>query len=91
MQFIDSTATDFDDVHRRFRWSIPEYLNIAQQVCERHQQDSARPAIYYENDNGETAAYDFSALKKLSDQLASVLQAHGVEPGQRVGGYRRSR
>ena len=84
MQLIDPKATDFDDIHRRFRWSIPEYLNVAQQVCERHQQDSARPAIFYENGQGETASYDFAALKKLSDQLANALRAFGVEAGDRV-------
>ena len=38
MRLIDDSLTDFDRICDQFRWSIPEHLNIAHQVCERHRQ-----------------------------------------------------
>ncbi len=84
MQLIDPEATDFDSIRRDFSWSIPERLNIAQQVCERHQQTGDRVAVYTENAAGERAEYRFSDLKEFSDRFANALRAHGVGRGDRV-------
>ena len=46
MRLIDDSLTDFDMICSRFNWAIPEYLNIAHQVCERHQQRADQVAIY---------------------------------------------
>ena len=84
MHLIDPSATDFDALRRDFQWSIPAKLNIAHQVCERHQGQAQRVAVYYENAAGEAASYSFSDLKKLSDRFANALRAAGVERGDRV-------
>jgi acetyl-CoA synthetase len=84
MRLIDPSATDFDAICRDFRWSIPEYLNVAWQVCERHQRDPRRIAVYYENQAGERASYSFAELKEYSDRFANALRAGGVERGDRV-------
>ncbi len=84
MQLIDPAATDFDAIRREFRWSIPERLNIAHQVCERHQQHADRVAVYTENASGERAEYRFADLKEFSDRFANALRAHGVERRDRV-------
>ncbi len=84
MQLIDPAATDFDAIRREFRWSIPERLNIAHQVCERHQQHGDRIAVYTENASGERAKYRFADLKEFSDRFANALRAHGVERRDRV-------
>ncbi len=84
MQLIDPAATDFDAIRREFRWSIPERLNIAHQVCERHQQHGDRIAVYTENAAGERAEYRFADLKEFSDRFANALRAHGVERRDRV-------
>ena len=49
MRLIDPSATDFDAIRGQFRWSIPEKLNVAYQVCERHQAQAQQIAVYYEN------------------------------------------
>ncbi len=67
-----------------FSWSIPEYLNIAHQVCERHQQRADQVAIYTENAAGDRASYRFAELKEYSDRLANALRASGVKRGDRV-------
>ena len=84
MPLIDATQTDFDSLCANFRWSIPEKLNIAHQVCERHQTDPERIAVYYENATGEKSAYSFGQLKAFSDQLANALRHLGIQRGDRV-------
>ena len=84
MRLIDSSATDFDAICAEFRWSIPEHLNIAHQVCERHQADDERIAVYYENADGARKQFSFGDLKSLSDRFANSLRALGVEAGDRV-------
>ena len=84
MRLIDPSATDFDAVCDQFQWSIPARLNVAHQVCERHQGQAQRVAVYYENAAGERASYRFGELKQLSDRLANALRAAGIEQGDRV-------
>ena len=84
MRLIDDSLTDFDMICSRFNWSVPEYLNIAHQVCERHQQRADQVAIYTENAAGNRASYRFADLKEYSDRLANALRARGVKRGDRV-------
>jgi acetyl-CoA synthetase len=84
VRLIDPKIADFDTIYDRFQWSIPDQLNIAHQVCERHQSDPGRIAVYYENAGGETATFSFGQLKTLSDQFANALKGLGVNSGDRV-------
>ncbi len=84
MRLIDPSATDFEAVRDQFQWSIPARLNVAHQVCERHQGQADRVAVYYENAAGERSSYRFGELKQLSDRLANALRAAGIERGDRV-------
>ena len=84
MRLIDSQASDFDAICAGFRWSIPEHLNIATQVCERHQDRADQIAVFYENAAGEKAKYRFADLKLLSDRFANTLRGLGVTAGDRV-------
>lgn len=84
MRLIEPEIANFDTIYDQFQWSIPEHLNIACQVCERHQSDPGRIAVYYENLGGDTATYSFGQLKALSDQFANVLKGLGVTRGDRV-------
>ena len=84
VQLLDQKQCNFDSIYSSFRWNIPQNLNIAHQVCERHQADADRIAVYYENAAGERAIYSFGQLKTLSDQFANSLQNFGVGRGDRV-------
>ena len=84
MHLIDPDQTDFNTIYNKFRWDIPTNLNIANQVCERHQSNHDRIAIYYENANGDCASYSFGQLKTLSDQFANALSAQGIKRGDRI-------
>ena len=77
---------NWDAIYEKFRWNIPEHFNIAHMACDRHAEHSGNSiAIYCENKAGETSQFSFSDLKRLSNQLANVLQHYGVEKGDRVG------
>ncbi len=84
MRLIDPAMSDFDAIRSDFRWSIPKRLNIACQVCERHQSDPGRIAVFYENAEGVTASYTFGQLKSWSDKFANSLAALGVSRSDRV-------
>lgn len=84
MRLIDPSATDFEAIRDQFQWSIPARLNVAHQVCERHQGQAERVAVYYENAAGERSSYRFGELKQLSDRLANALRGAGIERGDRV-------
>ena len=84
MRLIDTSLGDFDRICSAFRWSVPDRLNIAFQVCERHQQRADQVAIYYENAAGKRASYSFGQLKQFSDRFANALSASGVVAGDRV-------
>lgn len=84
MRLIDPANTDFDVLRRDFKWPIPAKLNVAQQVCERHQGQAHRVAVFYENAAGDKASYSFADLKNLSDRFANALRASGIGQGDRV-------
>jgi len=84
VQLIDHKQSSFDAIYASFRWNIPDHLNIAHQVCERHQADAERIAVYYENAAGQQSSYSFGQLKTLSDQFANALQNLGIARGDRV-------
>lgn len=84
MRLIDNTITNFDTLCRSFQWNVPEKLNIAEQVCDRHTAKAAHPALIYENLVGDTAVYTFRQIKLFSNRFANALQGLGVKPQDRV-------
>lgn len=81
---IDPTTKDFDQACADFHWQVPEHFNIAEAVCDRHQNLTDRVAMFYENEQGKTAQYTFGQLNKASNQLANALAALGIEQGDCV-------
>ena len=82
MRLFDPHARDYATVYRNFQWDIPTYYNIATAVCDRHPAD--KTALYYENQQGDTATYTFGQLSRWSNQFANALTALGVARGDRV-------
>ena len=82
---IPHASDDFDVLQETFRWQIPEYFNIAEAVCDRHQAHGDRIALYCEDVSGESAEYTFGDLIELSNRLANVLVGLGIQAGDRVG------
>lgn len=76
--------TRYDDFSREFRWDIPEHFNFGSDVVDAWAQVRDGLAIVWENASGETAAYRFSDVTRISNQLAAALSAAGIRKGDRV-------
>lgn len=76
---------DYDDLYRRFRWPIPPRYNIGVDVCDRWAAaEPDRVAILHMQHDGRTEPMSFGRLRDISNRLANVLAAHGVERADRV-------
>src|SRR2546425_8530506 len=73
---------DYDEMVANHRWDVPRRYNIAVDVCDKHPRD--RLAMVGESWRGEERKVSFGELQDLSNRFANVLEAHGVERGDRV-------
>ena len=67
---------------RSSRWEVPERYNIARDVCDKHPRE--RPAMVWEDWQGRERRVSFGELQDLSNRFANVLEASGIERGDRV-------
>ncbi len=74
----------YDELHRSWRWAVPERLNIAQVCCGRWAADRSRFALYWEDESGATAKYTFWDIQREANRLSNALAALGVKRGDRV-------
>jgi acetyl-CoA synthetase len=72
----------YQEMLDQHRWEVPERYNIAFDVCDKHPRD--RLAMVWEDWRGNERQVQFGELQDLSAKFANVLQAHGVERGDRV-------
>jgi acetyl-CoA synthetase len=75
----------YAEICSRFVWQVPAQFNIGVAACDRWASGESRPALIYEDRTGNVRTFSFDELKTLSDCLANVLAAHGIERGDRVG------
>jgi acetyl-CoA synthetase len=75
----------YAEICSRFVWQVPAEFNIGVAVCDRWATGESRPALIYEGPAGNVRTFSFDELKALTDCLANVLVAHGIERGDRVG------
>jgi acetyl-CoA synthetase len=79
-------ADTFDEICRTFVWRLPERMNIASVVCDRH---AARApdsvALLHEQADGSVATFTFGAVQRLANQCAhTFVQRLGLQRGDRV-------
>jgi acetyl-CoA synthetase len=72
----------YQEMVDQHRWEVPERYNIAADVCDKHPRD--RLAMVWEDWRGNERQVQFGELQDLSAKFANVLQAHGIERGDRV-------
>src|SRR5918998_1074457 len=72
----------YEEMCAAHRWQVPERYNIARDVCDKHER--GRPAMGWEDWRGEERRVSFGELQDLSTRFANVLEASGVERGDRV-------
>jgi acetyl-CoA synthetase len=73
---------DYEAMCARHRWDVPERYNIARDVCDKHPRDKL--AMVWEDWRGSERRVSFGELQDMSSRFANVLEAHGVERGDRV-------
>jgi acetyl-CoA synthetase len=79
-----TAASSYDDLYRDFRWEIPARFNIATACCDRHADGTGRLALIYVDEDGAAARTSFDEVALMSRRFANVLQAEGLERGDRV-------
>ena len=84
MSLFKNNNQSFEQLRRDFRWRIPEHYNIGVDVCDKHRQRFAAPALYLENAEGRSYSVSFGELKTRSDRFANALRGLGVARGDRV-------
>jgi acetyl-CoA synthetase len=82
MSFRKYELGSYEDMVAAHRWEVPERYNIARDVCDKHDRD--RLAMVWEDWQGNERRVSFGELQDLSSKFANVLEAHGVERGDRV-------
>jgi acetyl-CoA synthetase len=84
MSLFENNNQSFEQLRRDFQWRIPEHYNIGVDVCDKHRQRFAAPALYLENAEGRSYSVSFGELKTRSDRFANALRGLGVTRGDRV-------
>src|SRR3954463_787024 len=82
MGFRKYTLGSYDEMRSQHEWHVPERYNIAADVCDKHDRD--RLAMIWEDWRGSERNVTFGELQDLSNKFANVLEARGVERGDRV-------
>ncbi len=72
----------YEEMCAAHRWEVPERYNIARDVCDKHER--GRLAMVWEDWRGKERRVSFGELQDLSNRFANVLDAIGVERGDRV-------
>jgi len=76
----------YEDVYRALKWHIPEFFNMGVDVCDKHAaRTPEKTALIIEDTDGDVVQYSFLALQRLSNKLANLLTAKGLQRGDRVG------
>src|SRR3546814_5669265 len=76
-------APSYEELTARFRWQVPEHYNIGVDACDRWA-DTDRLALIHLDADRREARYSFRDLQRLSNRCANVLEAQGIEQGDRV-------
>ena len=77
-------GSTYEEVYNNFEWNIPEYYNIADDVCDRWAGDKGRIALVYEDADKKQHNYTFADIQKYANQLANTLRGYGLQRGDRV-------
>jgi acetyl-CoA synthetase len=72
----------YQEMRDQHEWRVPDRYNIAQDVCDKHPRD--KPAMVWADWQGNERRVDWGELQDLSNKFANVLEANGVERGDRV-------
>ncbi len=75
----------YEELYRRFRWDLPEELNLAAQVCDGWAATEPDRIAIIDLADGQKRAWTYADLWKLSRRVEAALIEKGVERSDRVG------
>ncbi|KAN0035511.1 hypothetical protein ACTA71_004783 [Dictyostelium dimigraforme] len=95
-EFIDrdlnkiKNLKNYEEAYNSFKWNIPEYFNIGQEICDKHANDPNKMnhiAIKHiiDEDKNICKEYTFKDLQIKSNQLANKYKEIGLKKRDRVG------
>ncbi len=76
---------NYTEEAKNWAWKIPKYYNLGYDCVDKHAEGQNRDkiALLWENEKGETKAYSFFEMKKLSNKCGNVLRNLGLKKGDR--------
>jgi len=77
-------ARSFDELSTGFRWQVPARFNLAWDCCGRHAVARERFALYFEDEDGTTAAFSFWDIQEAANRPSDALHALGVQRVERI-------
>jgi acyl-coenzyme A synthetase/AMP-(fatty) acid ligase len=75
---------NYDETVRTFSWELPDTFNFGADVVDRQAEHNDKPALIWCNDSGDERRFNFSDIRRLSNQLANLLVRQGIRKGDRV-------
>ncbi|MHB8381550.1 MAG: acyl-CoA synthetase [Candidatus Binataceae bacterium] len=69
--------------HRDFKWSVPELFNFGA-IVDHFAGDPNRTALLWEDQDGKRARLTYADMRAQSNQIAVVLEAIGLRPGDPI-------
>jgi acetyl-CoA synthetase len=84
MTMLIPQGDTYEEIYDNFRWDIPEYYNIANDVCDRHADDPEKIALIHEALDGEVTRYSYHQVRNYANQLANGLVDLGLDRGDVV-------
>ena len=85
MTALVERKNNWEATESNFQWEIPDVFNIAEAVCDRHAEDSAKVALIHENESGTVESWTFRQIQQYANRLANAMEALGICEGDRVG------
>jgi acetyl-CoA synthetase len=85
--YADAVASfDWKHVLQALEWKATEKVSLGYSIVDRHI-ERLHPALWVVDSNGGERSYSYRELSEASNRFANLLQALGVNPGDRVGGF----
>ena len=63
----------YQEVYDSFKWNIPEFYNIADDVCDRWAGDASRIALVYEDENKKIQRFSYAAVQCSATPTSSPM------------------
>ena len=76
----------YEALYGNYRWEIPDRFNMGVDVCDKNAaRYPDRIGLIVVEPGKDTVSYTFTDLRRLTNQLANLFIANGLEQGERVG------